>query len=123
MLEVTLLRYITTIITNKPVNLSSKCQLYIITYCMKWNLHDSDYTSSSRTDVSRVAISLIINQCDPRSPKCACAADGHFVSASRGAQSSKAHVYYYGRYFETRYEVNYFCNNSHCTITLISIRI
>ena len=31
-----------------------------------------DFDDSSRTDVSRDAISLIINQCDPSRPKCAC---------------------------------------------------
>ena len=49
---------------------------------------DIDY--NSRTDVFRDAISLIINQCDPRRPKGA--SGGHKVSASRAAQASEARL-------------------------------
>ena len=48
---------------------------------------------NSRTDVFRDAISLIINQCDPRRPKGA--SGGHKVSASRAAQASEARLYIY----------------------------
>ena len=47
---------------------------------------DIDY--SSRTDVFRDVISLIINQCDPRRPKGA--SGGHKVSASRAAASKRS---------------------------------
>ena len=43
-----------------------------------------------RTDVFRDAISLIINQCDPRRPKGA--SGGNKVSASRAAQASEARL-------------------------------
>ena len=83
-------------------------------------LCDIDY--SSRTDVSRDVITLIINPCDPRRTKCV--SGGHKVFASPAAQASEAHLYtIMDDIFETRYEVNHFCNNSHCTTTLISIRI
>ena len=51
-------------------------------------LSDIDY--NSRTDIFRDAISLIINQCDPRRPKGAFG--GHKVSASRAAQASEARL-------------------------------
>ena len=47
---------------------------------------DIDY--SSRTDIFRDAISLIINQCDPWRPKGV--SGGHKMSASRAAQASEA---------------------------------
>ena len=50
---------------------------------------DIDY--NSRTDVFRDAISLIINQCDPRFPQGA--SGGHKVSASPAAQASEARLY------------------------------
>ena len=52
-------------------------------------LSDIDY--NSRTDIFRDAISLIINQCDPRRPKGA--SGGHKVSASRAAQASEARLF------------------------------
>ena len=52
---------------------------------------DIDY--NSRKDVFRNAISLIINQCDPRRQKGA--SGGHNVSASRAAHASEAHLYIY----------------------------
>ena len=50
---------------------------------------DIDYYS--RIDVFRDVISLRINQCDPRRPKCA--SGGHKVSASRAAEASEARLY------------------------------
>ena len=65
---------------------------------------------------------VIINQCDRNRPKSA--SSGHKVFASPAAQASEARLYtIMDDIFETRYEVNHFCNNSHCTTTLISIRI
>ena len=52
----------------------------------------SDIDFHSRTDIFRDALSLIINQCDPRRPKGA--SGGHEVSASRAAQASEARLYY-----------------------------
>ena len=51
----------------------------------------SNIEYKSKTDIFRDAISLIINQCDPRRPKGA--SGGHKVSASRAAQSSEARLY------------------------------
>ena len=50
---------------------------------------DIDY--NSRKDVFRDAISLIINQCDPRRLKGA--SGGHKVSASRAAHASDVRLY------------------------------
>ena len=52
---------------------------------------DIDY--KSRTGVFRDAISLLINQCDPRRPKGA--SGGHKVFASRAALASEARLYIY----------------------------
>ena len=49
-----------------------------------------DFDYSSRTDVFRDVISLMINHCDPRRPKGA--SGGHKVSASRAAQTSQARL-------------------------------
>ena len=49
-----------------------------------------DIEYNSRTDVFRDVISLIINQCDPRRPKCA--SGGHKVSASREMQAREARL-------------------------------
>ena len=46
---------------------------------------DIDY--NNRSDVSRNAISLIINQCDSRRPKCG--SGGHKVFASRARKQAK----------------------------------
>ena len=51
---------------------------------------DIDY---NRTDVFRDAISLIINQCDPRRPQGA--SDGHSVRQPRSARKRSALVYIY----------------------------
>ena len=50
---------------------------------------DIDY--NSRTDVFRDVISLIINQCDPRSPKSA--SGGHSVRQRRSASKRSTLVY------------------------------
>ena len=47
---------------------------------------DIDY--NSRTDVFRDVISLIVNQCEPRRPKCAPC--GYEVFTARVAQASKS---------------------------------
>ena len=47
---------------------------------------------NSRTDVSRDAISLIINQSDPMRRKGA--SDGHKVSISHAAQASEARLFH-----------------------------
>ena len=52
---------------------------------------DIDY-SSSRTDIFRDVISLIINQCDPMRPQGA--SRGYKVSANRAAQASEARLLY-----------------------------
>ena len=57
----------------------------------KFGDFSSDIDYHSRTDVFRVAISLIINQCAPRRSKGA--SGGHFVSASRAAQASEARLF------------------------------
>ena len=49
---------------------------------------DIDY--NSRTDVFRDAISLIVNQCDPKRPEGA--SGGHKVSTSRSASKRSALV-------------------------------
>ena len=51
---------------------------------------------NSRTDVFREVIFHIINQCDPRRPKCA--SGGHKVSASSTTQASEARLYIYGSF-------------------------
>ena len=56
----------------------------------KFGDFSSDIDYNSRTDIFRDAISLIINQCDPRRPKEA--SGGHFVSASLAAQASEARL-------------------------------
>ena len=57
----------------------------------KFGDFSSNIDYNSRTDIFRDAISLIINQCDPRRPKGA--SGGHKVSASRAAQASEARLY------------------------------
>ena len=68
---------------------SSLCYDVIITHqnfkIDKFGDFSCDIDYNSRTDVYRDAISLIINQCDPRRPK--------GVSASRAAQASEARLY------------------------------
>ena len=56
----------------------------------KFGDFSNDIGYNSRTDIFRDAISLIINQCDPRRPKGA--SGGHKVSASRAAQASEARL-------------------------------
>ena len=51
----------------------------------------SDIDFNTKLDIFRVAITLIINQCDHRRPKGA--SGGHKVSASRAAQASEARLY------------------------------
>ena len=58
----------------------------------KFGDFSSNIDYNGRTDIFRDAISLIINQCDPRRPKGA--SGGHKVSASRAAQESEALVLY-----------------------------
>ena len=53
----------------------------------KFGDFSSDIDHHSRTDIFRDAISIIINQCDPR--RLNGASGGHKVSASRAAQASK----------------------------------
>ena len=62
---------------------SSLCYDVIITH-QKFCDFSSNIDYNSRTDIFRDAISLIINQCDPRRPKGA--SGGHKVSASRAAR-------------------------------------
>ena len=57
----------------------------------KFGDFSSDIDYQSRTDVFRDAISLIINQCEPRRPNGA--SGGHKVSANRAAQASEARLY------------------------------
>ena len=57
----------------------------------KFGDFSSDIDFHSRTYIFRDALSLIINQCDPRRPKGA--SGGHKVSASRAAQASEARLY------------------------------
>ena len=54
----------------------------------KFGDFSSDVDFNTKIDIFRDAISLIVNQCDPRRPKVA--SGGHKVSASRAAQSSEA---------------------------------
>ena len=56
----------------------------------KFGYFSSDIDFKSKMDIFRDDISLIINPCDPRRPKGA--SGGHFVSASRAAQASEAHL-------------------------------
>ena len=74
---------------------SSLCYDVIITHqnlkIDKFGDLSCDIDFSSRTDVFRDAISLIINQCDLRRPKGASV--GHKVSPSFAAQASEARLY------------------------------
>ena len=54
----------------------------------KFDDFSSDIDFKSKTDIFRDAISLIINQCDPRRPKGT--SGGHKVSTSRAAQASES---------------------------------
>ena len=56
----------------------------------KFDNFSSDIDFSSKTDIFRDVISIIINQCDPRRPKGA--SGGHKVSASRAAEASEARL-------------------------------
>ena len=56
----------------------------------KFGDFSSNIDYNSRTDIFRDAISLIINQCDPKRLKRA--SRGHKVSASRAAQASEARL-------------------------------
>ena len=73
---------------------SSLCYDVIITYknykIDKFGDFSSDIDYHSRTDIFRDAISLIINQCDPRRPKGD--SGGHKVSTSRAVQASEARL-------------------------------
>ena len=57
----------------------------------KFGDFSSDIDYSSRPDIFRDDISLIINQCDSRRPKGA--SGGHFVPASRAAQAIEARLF------------------------------
>ena len=73
---------------------SSLCYDVIITHqnfeIDKFGDFSCDIDYSSRTDIFRDDISLIINQCDSKRPKGA--SGGHKVSASRAAQASEARL-------------------------------
>ena len=57
----------------------------------KFGDFSSDVDFNTKIDIFSDAISLIINQCDPRRPKGA--SGGHKVSASRAAQTCEARLY------------------------------
>ena len=56
----------------------------------KFGDFSSEIDFNTKMDIFRDAISLIINQCEPRRPKGA--SGGHEVSASRAAQASEARL-------------------------------
>ena len=58
----------------------------------KFDDFSSEIDFTTKMDIFRDVISLIINQCDPRRPKGA--SGGHEVSASRAAQASEARLSY-----------------------------